>query len=56
VLDKTGLPGIYLLDVEWEEGDDIIHAVEDKFGLKFESQKAPVEVIEIDRIEKPTAN
>ena len=56
VLDRTGLPGIYLLDVEWETGDDIMQAVEDKFGLKFESQKAPVDVIVIDRIEKPTAN
>ena len=31
-------------------------AVEDKFGLKFESHKAPVEVITIDHIDKPSGN
>ena len=31
-------------------------AVEDEFGLKFESLKAPVETVVIDHIEKPDPN
>jgi len=37
-------------------GPSIFAAVQEQLGLKLEKQKAPVEMIVIDRIEKPPAN
>jgi uncharacterized protein (TIGR03435 family) len=56
VLDKTGLPGVYLFDLVWDPDEDFMTAVEEQSGLKFESQKAAVDTIVIDHIEKPDAN
>jgi uncharacterized protein (TIGR03435 family) len=36
--------------------EDFRSQVQDRFGLKFESQKAPVETLLIDHIEKPEPN
>jgi uncharacterized protein (TIGR03435 family) len=58
VLDKTGLGGAYyfLLPFSGDRDDDIKIAVEDAFGLKFESRKAQVDVFTIDHVERPSAN
>jgi len=56
VLDKTGLRGHYWIQVGWDSDDDFIPAIQDELGLKFESQKAPVDVLVIDHIEKPDPN
>jgi uncharacterized protein (TIGR03435 family) len=53
VLDKTGLHGTYRLFLHWGVDDDIRTAVEEQFGLKFESQKATMDTLVIDHIEKP---
>ncbi len=67
VLNRTGLKGLY--DVRLEatpefrinrgpEPDDIsvFTAVQEQLGLKLESTKAPIEVLVIDHIEKPSEN
>ncbi len=56
VLDKTGLTGNYLFFMQWGAEDDFKDVVTQVTGLKLESQKAPVEVLVIDHIEKPDAN
>jgi uncharacterized protein (TIGR03435 family) len=37
-------------------GPSLFSALQEQLGLKLESQKAPVETIVIDRVEKPAAN
>jgi uncharacterized protein (TIGR03435 family) len=37
-------------------GTSVFTAVEDKWGLKLEPQKAPVDVLVIDRVERPSEN
>jgi uncharacterized protein (TIGR03435 family) len=56
VLDRTGLTGVFTIRIAWESDDDFLSAVADQLGLKFQSQKAPVDVLVIERIEKPKAN
>ncbi len=56
VLDKTGLQGVYLFAISIDPDDDLKAQIEAEFGLKFESQKAPVETVVIDHIEKPDPN
>lgn len=56
VLDKTGLQGIYFFDMQLLPGEDFITMVQERCGLKFESQKATVDVLIIDHIEKPAEN
>jgi uncharacterized protein (TIGR03435 family) len=34
----------------------IFAAIQDQLGLKLESAKAPVEVLVVDHVERPTAN
>jgi uncharacterized protein (TIGR03435 family) len=68
VVDKTGLTGTYdyrieaTLDFRLHNGTDdpnditILSAVQDQLGLKLEPQKAPVEILVVDHMEKPSAN
>jgi uncharacterized protein (TIGR03435 family) len=56
VLDKTGLPGVYVFYVVWDEGEDFLPAMQEQLGLKLESTKSPMDCIVIDRIEKPEPN
>jgi bla regulator protein BlaR1 len=67
-LDKTGLMGNYDFTLKWAEDDQrtnntsllessgIFTAVQEQLGLKLEPQKAPIEVLVIDRVEKPAEN
>ena len=71
VVDKTGLPGEFDIKLRWTReivtgltdpdvaaittGPTLFAALQE-IGLKLESTKGPVEVIVIDRVEKPTEN
>ena len=62
VLDHTGLSGRYDFDLEWSPNQDapdkpsIFAAAQEQLGLKLESARAPVDVVVIDHIERPTEN
>jgi bla regulator protein BlaR1 len=62
VIDKTGLTGFYAFSLEYSDapGDvsrpDLFTAVREELGLRLESRKAPVEVLVIDHVEKPSEN
>jgi uncharacterized protein (TIGR03435 family) len=56
VLDKTGLTGTYILSFGWEADEDYIPALQAQLGLKLESQKAALDTVVIDRIDRPSSN
>ncbi len=71
VVDHTGITGTYNIQIEFtREGEDslgmtqlpddaapnLITALEQQLGLKLEKVKAPVDVLVIDRAEKPSAD
>ena len=65
VIDKTGLTGYYDIDFKWTPDEDIaagvsgpslFTALEEQLGLKLVPAKAPVDVLVVDHVEKPTPN
>ena len=54
VVDKTGIKGTYLIALRWYADGDITTAMQELLGLRLEAQKAPAEVLVIDRIERPS--
>ncbi len=71
VVDKTGFSGFYctvdgqdpLMAVlsqvsprDLEDGTSILPLVQEKWGLKLEPQKALVDILVIDRVDRPSAN
>ena len=66
VLDRTGLSGVFDLDLEWtsepspssgaalpSDGVSIFTAVQEQLGLKLEPTEGQVDVLVIDHVEKP---
>lgn len=69
VVDRTGLMGTFDVLLTWTPdslanptnpdapaGTSIFTALKEQLGLKLDSARAPVEVLVIDRLEKPSAN
>jgi uncharacterized protein (TIGR03435 family) len=69
VLDRTGLKGTFDITMDYEKNQDgtdtpgadimgpaMFTAFQEQLGLKFESTRAPVEVLIIDHVEKPSEN
>jgi len=69
VIDRTGLKGTFDITMDYEmdvdagdspganiTGPAMLRAFQDELGLKFESTRAPVEVLVIDHAEKPSEN
>lgn len=60
VTDHTGLVGRYDIDLTWavdpttDSGASLFTALQEQLGLKLESTKAPVAVLVIDHVERPT--
>jgi uncharacterized protein (TIGR03435 family) len=65
VIDKTGLTGWYDIDLKWTPDEDLVAgasgptlftALKEQLGLKLVPDKAPVDVLVVDHIERPTEN
>lgn len=72
VVDKTALAGLFDIRVEWtpehfgpEPGTEVrpdeanatlFTAIQEKLGLKLVSEKAPVEMVIVERVSRPTVN
>jgi uncharacterized protein (TIGR03435 family) len=61
VVDKTGLPGVYNLKLEWTPDDasgdqapgpSIFAALQEQLGLKLQTQKSPVDIVVVDRVDR----
>ncbi len=61
VLDRTGIAGEFDITLEWafdpgaDNGPSIGTALQEQLGLKLEAQKGAVDVLVIDRVERPSA-
>jgi uncharacterized protein (TIGR03435 family) len=66
VIDETGLDGLFDLDLsftppsasasEFTDAPSIFTALDEQLGLKLEPRRAPVVVLVVDHIERPTDN
>jgi uncharacterized protein (TIGR03435 family) len=54
VFDRTGIEGRYDFQVRWSEDVSIFTALPEQLGLKLEAQRAPVDVVVVDSVERPT--
>lgn len=62
VLNRTGIDRAFDVELEYtpdqnpEPGASLFTAIQEQLGLKLESQRAPVDVLIVDRIERPSPN
>jgi uncharacterized protein (TIGR03435 family) len=56
VLNKTNLQEQFYVRLMWSGDDDFMGALQDELGLRLESQKAVMDVLVIDHVERPSEN
>lgn len=70
IIDKTGVPGRFDIDLHWQPDDappmhlngeevtlpSLFTALQEQLGLRLEPAKGPVEVLVIDDVHQPSAN
>jgi uncharacterized protein (TIGR03435 family) len=66
VIDKTGLAGIYDLDLKWSNDDSpnpdpnappgLFTALEEQLGLKLQPARGPVQTLVVDHVDMPSEN
>lgn len=69
VVDKTGLDGVYNIELRWTKEDSspdatdtdgvpsLFTALQETLGLRLQAQKVPVEIVVVDHVERvPTEN
>jgi uncharacterized protein (TIGR03435 family) len=64
VIDGTGLSGRFDFTIEWTPDAALpdapaptsVQALRDQLGLKLEATRAPLQILIVDRIERPSAN
>ncbi|HEY1986794.1 MAG TPA: TIGR03435 family protein [Terracidiphilus sp.] len=63
VVDRTGIEGVYDITLKSAasallepDGPSLLTLIQEQIGLKLMSAKDPVEVVIVDRVEKPSAN
>jgi uncharacterized protein (TIGR03435 family) len=68
-VDATGLSGNFDIELQWTptpavaasagapvDAVSLFTAIQEQLGLKLESAQAPLDVVVIDRVERPTGN
>jgi uncharacterized protein (TIGR03435 family) len=59
VIDQTGLPGTYDIDLQWDPKDqqDLISTIQSRLGLTLEQRRMPFEMFVVDQISvTPSSN
>jgi uncharacterized protein (TIGR03435 family) len=62
VFDRTGLEGIYRIDLSFRrpddsgEGADVRTALREQLGLELRTAKEPLDVVVVDHVERPSQN
>jgi uncharacterized protein (TIGR03435 family) len=54
VLDRTGLEARYDFELKWSEEVSIFTAVREQLGLTLDAQRAPVDVVVVETVERAT--
>jgi len=55
VIDRTGLTGSYVFELKWDNRSSLFSEMRNRLGLQVIARNEPVEVMVIDRVERPSA-